>query len=262
MTTPQQIDILAVGAHPDDVEWGCGGIIASQVEAGFSAALLILTHGEAGTRGSIQERRAEAEAGARCLGASQVHFLDCGDGGLRKGRASEDRVMFALRTLRPRVVLAPPLKDRHPDHERAGELVRDACFYAGLVKRPAMDEVGSMVAGKDLAPHRPTTLMHYMLHDPFDPDLIVDCSSVWQKKVDALAAHRSQFPAANGSSADDHVGTAAETSATWISKRSFWQGIEGRARHYGQRIGVEFAEPLYTGGPLGLEAKQFGQLYL
>jgi len=112
------------------------------------------------------------------------------------------------------------------------------------------------VSGEELAPHHPKMLLHYMLHEPFDPDVIVDCTAVWKTKIEALAAHGSQFPAANGHAEGDG------STSTWISKRSFWDAIEGRARHYGQRIGAEFAEPFLTGGPLGLDAEQFRSLYL
>ena len=264
------VDVLAIGAHPDDVEWGCGGLLAGLAEAGQRVAILILTRGEAGTRGNAEQRARESAAGAACLGVHCLDILDCGDGALRAGEEQEEQVMFFLRHLRPQVVLAPPLQDRHPDHERAGALVRSSFFYSGLVKRVARDPEGREVDGQALAPHRPERLLHYMLHDPFDPDVIVDCSSVWRKKIKALAAHRSQFPeardsgaeGAHGSSAAPGVAVGDAESATWISKRSFWDAIEGRARHYGQRIGVEFAEPLSTGAPLGVNAGQFCNLFL
>ncbi len=261
MTETEQMDVLAVGAHPDDVEWGCGGLVASQAALGRRVGILILTRGEAGTRGDAERRKTEALAGAERLGAARVDFLDCGDGSLNTDSAREEQVMFFMRKLRPNVVLAPPLHDRHPDHERAGALVRAASFYSGLIRRAARDPQGEPVSGESLPPFRPSTLVHYMLHDPFDPDVIVDCSSQWSKKIAALAAHESQFPAANGGGAAP-AGVGVDEGATWISKRSFWDAIEGRARHYGQRIGVEFAEPFLTGGPLGLNAEQFGQLYL
>ena len=257
----QSLDVLAIGAHPDDVEWGCGGLLAGLAAAGRRVGIVVLTRGEAGTRGTSEERIAEAKAGAGALGAVALHFLDCGDAGLRTGRAEEDALIHQIRALRPHTVLAPPRHDRHPDHERAAELVRAACFYAGLCKRPGRDERGEPVDAEVLPAHRPSNLLHYMLHEPFDPDVIVDCTASWATKIAALRCHASQFPVANGESpAGDEVG--AEQRATWISKRSFWDAIEGRARHYGQRIGAEFAEPFLAGGPTGIDATQFEVLYL
>ena len=128
------LDALAIGAHPDDVELGCGGTLAGLAESGHSVGILHLTSGEAGTRGDAETRRAEARAAASILGA-ELHFLDCGDAGLRTGRDEEDSLIRKLREIRPRLVLAPSPEDRNPDHGRAFRLVRDACFYAGLEKR-------------------------------------------------------------------------------------------------------------------------------
>lgn len=254
----EPLDVLAIGAHPDDVEWGCGGLLAGLAAAGRRVGIVVLTRGEAGTRGTVEQRIAEAAAGAQALGAVDLQFLDCGDAGLRTGRDEEDALIHQLRRLRPRTVLAPPRHDRHPDHERAADLVRAACFYAGLRKRPGRDADGVLVDSEALSPHRPATLLHYMLHEPFDPDVIVDCTASWSTKIAALRCHASQFPVANG----EPVGGDAQQQATWISKRSFWDAIEGRARHYGQRIGAEFAEPFLAGGPTGIDAAQFEALYL
>lgn len=264
------VDVLAIGAHPDDVEWGCGGVLAGLAGQGLRVGILVLTRGEAGTRGDAELRRTETEAGARCLGARCLGFLDCGDGQLRSGESEEEQVMFFLRRLQPTLVLAPPLQDRHPDHERAAALVRSAHFYSGLIKRQSRNPDGALVHSSELPPFRPKTLMHYMLHDPFEPGTIVDCTPVWSSKIAALAAHKSQFPTANGaarglpSASSASGGPSSVVSAernTWVSKRSFWDAIEGRGRHYGQRIGVEFAEALFTGGPLGLGADQFCALH-
>jgi LmbE family N-acetylglucosaminyl deacetylase len=128
--------VLAIGAHPDDVELGCGGTLAKLAAAGRRVGILHLTGGEAGTRGTAALRRREAEAAAAALGAVEVAILDCGDGGLRTGPAEEDAVIELLRRLRPELVLAPPPSDRHPDHGRAHDLALAACFYAGS---PAAD---------------------------------------------------------------------------------------------------------------------------
>ncbi len=132
MTAEAPLEVLGIGAHPDDVELGCGGTLALLAGAGRRVGILHLTRGERGTRGSAAERRREAESAAAALGAVTVEFLDCGDGALRTGEAEEDALIAALRRLRPELVLGPTPHDRHPDHGRAHQLVHDGCFYAGL----------------------------------------------------------------------------------------------------------------------------------
>jgi N-acetylglucosamine malate deacetylase 1 len=231
------IDVLAIGAHPDDVELGCGGTLLRLADAGRSTAVVSLTRGEAGTRGTAEQRAREARAGAEALGAREVVLLDCGDGGIRGGTAEEDELIAQIRRWRPRVVLGPPVRDRHPDHERAHRLVRDCCFYAGLARRaPGAGE-----------PHRPQLVLWYMLHDPIEPTLVVDVTPTWERKLAAIAAHASQFPAAPANGAGD------PEPVTRVSSRLFWDAIDGRARHFGLMIGVERGEPFVCDGPLAVD---------
>jgi bacillithiol biosynthesis deacetylase BshB1 len=225
------LDALAIGAHPDDVELCCGGTLALLAAQGRRVGILHLTSGEAGTRGTSAERRAEAANAARELGALGVEFLDCGDGAFRAGPAEEDALIEVLRRLRPELVLGPTPVDRHPDHARAHRLVADACFYAGLAKR-----------GRG-APHRPGAVFSFMQHDPFTPTLIVDVTATWPKKVAALRAYRTQIHQA------DHE--VAEP-PTRVASPEFLRSIEGRARHYGLVIGVEFGEPYWAPAPLAV----------
>lgn len=235
------VDVLAVGAHPDDVELGCGGTLAKLVRLGNRVGILHLTAGEAGTRGTPEERRAEAAAAGAILGAAEVLFLDCGDGDLRTGTVEVDAVVGVLRRLRPTVVLAPPPSDRHPDHGRAHQLVVDASFYAGLARR------GSGT------PHRPAALFWYMQHDDFRPNFLVDVSADWETKERALSAYPSQLHVPGR-----HVSAAEGALSTKVATPSFRQAIEGRARHFGQLVGVERAEafssrqPLLVASPLDL----------
>ena len=147
-----KLDVLAIGAHPDDVELGCGGTLAVLARQGKRVGILHLTRGEMGTRGTPEERVAEAEAAARALGAVEMDFLDCGDGGLRTGPAEEDALIARLRLWQPDLVLGPTPSDRHPDHGRAHRLVEAACFYAGLKNR-------APAAGP---PFRPAAVFSYM----------------------------------------------------------------------------------------------------
>jgi bacillithiol biosynthesis deacetylase BshB1 len=178
-----KLDVLAIGAHPDDVELGCGGTVAKLAKAGRSVGILNLTRGEAGTRGTPEQRRGEAEEAARALGVVELRFLDCGDGSLRSGPAEEDALIEALRELRPDLVLSPTPYDRHPDHIRAHALVQACCFYSGLAARGM----------KTHPTHRPAAVFSYMQHDSFTPAFVVDVTDSWDDKLASLAAHRSQI---------------------------------------------------------------------
>lgn len=232
MTT---LDVLAIGTHPDDVELGCGGTLALLARQGRKVGILHLTRGEQGTRGTVEERRAEAEAAARALGAVEVDFLDCGDGGLRKGKAEEDALIAKLRSWRPELVLGPTPRDRHPDHDRAHELVAAACFYAGLRNRTPQ-------AGPA---HRPAAVFSYMQHDLFTPSFIVDVSTVWETKIESLRAYRSQLYV-------DVKGKSEDQPLTKVASPEFWQAVEGRARHFGLLINAALGEPFWSRGPLAV----------
>jgi bacillithiol biosynthesis deacetylase BshB1 len=230
----ESLDVLAIGAHPDDVELGCGATLAQLAAAGRRVGILHLTAGESGSRGSAAERRREAERAAAELGAAELELLDFGDGALRTGAAEEEELIAALRRLRPELVLGPTPADRHPDHGRAHRLVADACFYAGLARRGT----GS--------PHRPAALYSYMQHDPFEPDFVVDASAGWPAKMRALDAYASQIHP--GENADAAPGGPP----TKVSSRAFRLAVEGRARHFGQLIGAELGEPFRSRLPLAV----------
>lgn len=230
------LDLLAISPHPDDVELACGGTLARVATAGGRIGLLHLTRGEAGTRGTVEERKREAECAAEALGAVAIEFLDCGDGALRTGVEEEDALIELLRRLRPELVLCPPASDRHPDHGRAHRLVEAACFYAGLAKRGKPDW------GE---PHRPAAVFHYMLHDTFEPRFIVDVTDVWAKKMAALACYETQLYQGTGPRDDRQTETK-------VSSPEYWLAVEGRARHFGLLIGAEFGEPFASRLPLAV----------
>ncbi|MFP3940723.1 MAG: bacillithiol biosynthesis deacetylase BshB1 [Thermoanaerobaculia bacterium] len=230
------LDVLAVGAHPDDVELGCGGTVALLARAGRRVGILHLTGGEAGTRGTADERRAEAEAAASALGAAELLFLDCGDGRFRNGPEEEDALIALLRRHRPELVLAPTPGDRHPDHGRAHRLVADGAFYAGLAARKPP-------GAPDLPPHRPAAVLAYMQHDPFEPSLVVDVSPVWEVKERALDCYRSQIYQRD---------ERRDEPATKVATREFRLAMEGRARHFGLMIGAAHGEPFWSRLPLAV----------
>ena len=228
-----KLDVLAIGAHPDDVELGCGGTLAVLARQGKRVGILHLTRGEMGTRGTAEERIAEAEAAARALGAVEMDFLDCGDGGLRTGPAEEDALIARLRLWQPDLVLGPTPSDRHPDHGRAHRLVEAACFYAGLKNR-------APAAGP---PFRPAAVFSYMQHDHFTPSFLVDVTAGWEAKIASMRAYRSQLHGG---------GATSEGPATKVSTPEFWHAVEGRARHFGELISVAYAEPFWSRTPLAV----------
>lgn len=231
-----KLDVLAIGTHPDDVELCCGATVAKLVDQGYRVGILHLTRGERGTRGTEVQRRDEARRAAEALGAHEMDLLDCGDGSFRVGEAEEDALIEVLRRWRPEILLAPPERDRHPDHGRAHRLVTAAAFYAGLSRRGEGE------------PHRPGAVFFYMQHYGFEPSFVVDVTATWQRKVDAMAAYGTQFY--SQSSAAEGPQTAEPM--TKIASREFALSVEGRARHFGQMVGAELGEAFYSAVPLAV----------
>ncbi len=221
------VDVLAVGAHPDDVELGCGGTLAALRRRGYRTGICDLTHGEAGTRGSAAERAAEAVQAAAILGAAFRVSLDLGDGNLRTDRAAELEVIGVVRAARPRLVLAPWEVGRHPDHVRASRLVTDAAWYSGL--RSIMT---------DLPAHRPQQVLYYRSSPVGEPALLVDITAVFETKIAAIRAFRSQF----------HDPASSEPE-TYISTAGFFEGITAQARAHGRIASVPYAEAFHVRVP-------------
>lgn len=221
------VDLLFFGAHADDVELCAGGTIAKSVTDGLRVGIIDLTRGEMGTRGTPAIRKREAAAGARALGAHWREELDFGDGGLRTGREEELQVIDVVRRLKPTLVFAPYPDDRHPDHTRAGRLVTEASFYAGLR------------ALKTAFPaHRPQTVIYYLQNYMYGPSFVVDVTESWETKMRAVRAFKSQF-----------FKPKSKEPETFIAKRGFLDMIEARGRHFGQLIGSEFGEAFVTKQP-------------
>jgi N-acetylglucosamine malate deacetylase 1 len=223
----EAVEILAVGAHPDDVELGCGGTLARLSRRGHSVGILDLTRGEAGTRGTPETRAAEAVEAARILGALFRDGLDLGDGNLRTDRAAELEVIEVLRRRRPRLVFAPLPADRHPDHARAGRLVTDAAFYSGL---------RSLATGR--APHRPQQVVYYPSTFLAEPTFLVDVTEALETKLEAVRAFRSQF-----------FDPSSTEPATFISSPEFLEGVTARARAFGRLAGAGAAEGFVSPRP-------------
>ncbi len=224
-------DAIFFDAHPDDIELSCGGTIVNFVRRGLRVAIVDLTSGEMGTRGTPQTRKREAAASARILGAAYREQLNFGDGGLRTGRAEEMRIIEVVRKYRPSVVFAPWPDERHPDHARAGRIVAEASFYAGLRAL----ETGAKA-------HRPQTTIYYMQNYLVPPSFVVDVTKEWKTKMRAIGAFKSQF-----------YNPKSKEPATFIAKKSFLDIIEARGRHFGALIGVEYGEAYVTKQPPKIE---------
>jgi bacillithiol biosynthesis deacetylase BshB1 len=225
-------EILALGAHPDDVEVHVGGLLALASDLGMKAGILDLTSGDLGTRGTAETRRSEAQQAAKMLGVPRL-VLDFPDGRFTEEEVYRLRLMAEIRRLRPRVVILPAPDDRHPDHRRAHRLAREAAYYAGLKNYPC-----------DGAPWRPEALAWVGGENPGPPDLLVDVSAVWERRMAAFDAFGSQF-------AQD-----ATQPATRIAHPAFRRGVLGRAMHWGSLRMCDWAEALWCERPVPLTLVQ------
>lgn len=231
------VDILAIGAHPDDIELSCGGTVAKFVADGHSVALADATEGELGTRGTAAIRTLEAQKAAEVLGAKDRRNLGLPDGSIEVTQSSLLKVVTLIRELRPRLLLIPHSVDRHPDHVHTHQLCREAWFYSGLHK------IKTSLNGAQQEAHRPDNFFEFMQWFEFDHTFVVDISSTFDKKMESIKAHASQFH--NPASADPQ---------TILSQPDFLQKIEARARYYGQTIGVTYGEPFFSFAPVGIRS--------
>lgn len=221
------VDVLAIAAHPDDVEMTCAGTLVRLQRAGKRFGIVDLTRGEMGTRGTDAIRRQEAERAAEILGASFRETLDFGDGGLAGSREQELALMDVIRRERPRIVLTSFPEDRHPDHARAGRLATDAAFYAGLRKVETAHPA-----------HRPQQTIYFSTGYLHEPGFVVDVTATMETRRAAIRAFTSQFHREE-----------SEEPMTVISQKTFLEVLEARARHFGFLIGVEFGEGFLSKRP-------------
>jgi len=233
----QKVDILAVGAHPDDVELTCGGTLARMVKAGHTAAILDLTRGEMGTRGTVETRAGEAKEAGEILGVTRRMTLDIPDGSVTVNPENISRVVSAFRTYRPSILLIPHSEDRHPDHCNAHRLCREAWFSSGLKNFKSAD-------GLELPPpHRPDVFFEFMQWFEFIPSFIVDVTETYDLKKRAILAFRSQFYDPN-----------SKEPQTKLSQPQFLELLEIRARAYGEKIGARYGEPFFSVSPVGVDS--------
>ncbi len=218
--TEFRADVLAIAAHRDDVEQTCGGTLLRSAARGLRTAILDLTQGEAGTRGSAEDRAREAEEAARILGVGWRQALTLPDGALENTLPNRIEIASVLRQLRPRVVILPYWQARHPDHATAATLGYDACFLAGLAKI----DTGA-------PPHRPFKIVYASLYADVRPSFIVDITPFIEQRHQALMAYRSQY-------ANQKAGGGLFVPEEEIRERTF-----AEARHYGLLAGVRYGEP-------------------
>jgi len=225
----KQLDILAFGAHPDDVELSCGGTIAKEVSLGKKVGIVDLTRGELGTRGTAEIRDKEAKQAASILGVSMRENLGFCDGFFKNDEANQLEIIKILRKYRPKLVLCNAQTDRHIDHGRAALLIHEASFLSGLRK------IDTVVDGTPQKPWRPSQVYHYMQWNNDPCDFVVDISEYIDKKMAAILAYGSQFY--------DEKSKEPETP---ISSQQFLDSIQNRAADLGRMIGVGYAEGFTT----------------
>ncbi len=226
-----KVDVLAFGAHPDDVELGCGGTLYKLKKLGYRTAIVDLTEGELSSRGSVPERYRESARAAEILQADIRRNLKIPDGNITVDWPNREKIIRQVRELKPALVFAPYPDDRHPDHIHTGRLVTEGCFYSGLKK--ILPEIPH---------HRPFRVIYYMAKYEFEPAFVVDITEEFEMKQKALRAYQSQF-----------YNPDWPEEQTFVSSRWFMDAVEFRARHFGWMAGVKYGEPFWIREPLVLD---------
>jgi bacillithiol biosynthesis deacetylase BshB1 len=220
-----KLDMLAFGAHPDDIELGCAGALILAAKAGKKTGMVDLTRGELGTRGNADIRAAEAEEARKILGATVRENLALRDGFFENNEASRLAVIKILRKYQPDIVFCNAIFDRHPDHGKAAQLVEDAGFLSGLAKIETTEN------GTPQLPFRPRLILHYIQDRMMKPDIVIDVTEVWQQRMQSILAHKSQF-----------YNPASNEPDTYIASKQFLETLDDRAAEFGRSCGFKLAE--------------------
>ena len=220
-----KLDILAFGAHPDDVELGCGGTIAKEIQLGKKVGIIDLTRGELGTRGSAEIRDTEAAKAAKILGVAVRENLRMRDGFFKNDEAHQLQIIEMIRKYNPEIVLCNAIDDRHIDHGRGSSLVSDACFLSGLRRIETSHNNELQEAW------RPKVVYHYIQWKNIEPDFVVDITGFEKKKVEAVLAYKTQF-----------YDASSKEPATPITSKNFLESLNYRAQDLGRLIGTDYAE--------------------
>lgn len=230
-----KLDVLAIGAHPDDIELACGGTVIKLVNQGLKVGIVDLTEGELGTRGTREIRAVEAANASEILGVHHRECMGIPDGNIENSPENRLRLIRCIRSLRPEILLFPYHTDRHPDHEHAHQLVREAWFYSGL------DKIQSLNANEKQEPYRPRNYYCYMQWFEFIPSFIVDISIEYEQRMRAVRAFKSQFHDPNSSEPE-----------TVLSNPEFMEMLRTRLEYYGDRIGKKYGEPWFSPNPIAV----------
>ncbi len=224
-----KLDILAFGAHPDDVELGCSGTIAKEVSLGKKVGIIDLTRGELGTRGSVEIRNSESAKASEILGVVVRENLDMRDGFFVNDETHQLKVIEMIRKFQPEIVLCNAITDRHIDHGKGSKLVSDACFLSGL------RQIKTELNGEAQEAWRPKVVYHYIQWQNIEPDFVVDISGFMDKKMDSVLAYGSQF-----------YDPKSNEPVTPIASKNFLDSVKYRALDLGRLVGVEYAEGFTT----------------
>ena len=220
-----KLDILAIAAHPDDVELACSGTLLHHIKMGKKVGVLDLTQGELGTRGNATLRLQEAKKAATILGISVRDNLGFEDAFFEKNKANQLEIIKKIRQYKPEIILCNAIQDRHPDHARASSLVSEACFYAGLIK------IETILDGESQGAWRPKAVYHYIQDRYSKPDFVIDITDYMDIKMESILSFSSQFYNPNSTEPESP-----------ISSREFLEFTKSRAAEFGRQIGVKYAE--------------------
>lgn len=232
-----KVDILAFGVHPDDIELGCAGTIIASVHAGKTVAIIDLTRGELGTRGTAETRKTEAANAAKVMGVTHRENLEMADGFFQITEENIKKVIIAIRKYQPEIVICNAPEDRHPDHGRSSKLVSDAAFLSGLRK------IETFYDNKSQEVWRPKQVFHYIQDRYLKPDFVFDISAWHNKKIEAILCYTTQFNTTDKSEPQ-----------TYISDPVFLETIKSRALLLGKRIGVKYAEGYISTKMIGISS--------
>jgi N-acetylglucosamine malate deacetylase 1 len=231
-----KLNILAFGAHPDDVELACSGTLVSHIQKGFKVGVVDLTRGELGSRGTMQTRDQETKDSTTILGIHARENLNLKDGFFENNEANQRIVVQAIRKYQPDIVLMNAPHDRHPDHGKGAQLVKDACFLSGLVKVETSDNGVNQLAW------RPKKMFHYIQDTFIEPTFVLDITQQFDIKRNAILSFKTQF-----------FSETIEGPSTYISTSGFLDSLEARSLALGKRIGVKYGEGfIICGSTLGL----------
>ena len=236
-----KLDILVFGAHPDDVELSCSGTILAEIAKGKKVGVVDLTKGELGTRGTSETRKQEAKGAALIMKTEIRENLEMADGFFMNDEVHQKKIITSIRKYQPEIVLCNAPADRHPDHGRAADLVYTAAFLSGLMKIETTENSSLQKAW------RPKYVFNYIQDKYFRPDFVVDITDVFEKKIEAIKAYKTQF-----------FNPESKEPETYISSPEFLESIIYRAKMFGKLIGVKYAEGFISKKMIGI--KSFDQL--